>query len=97
NWRGVEQREVHAASKEEGGGARRHKGKDQGAQGGGHWGAGPAADPDLVRADLRRLLQQGEGTEPFDLLWHLRRVSLGQRLAGELTEGTTAHRASMRR
>ena len=40
-----------------------------------------AAHPDLVRADLRRLVQQGAGPEPLHVLRHLRRRPVGQRLA----------------
>ena len=60
---------------------RRQPAQDHGPQGRGHARDGPAADPRVVRADLRRLVQQGQRPEPEHLLRHLRRGPMGQRLA----------------
>ena len=71
-------------------GAGRQPAQDHGAQGGGHPGVGPAADPGGVRADLRRLVQQGARPEPVHFLRDLRRGPLGQRLGGPVLEGASA-------
>ena len=60
---------------------RRQPAQDHGPQGRGHARDGSAADPGVVRADLRRLVQQGQRPEPEHLLRHLRRGPMGQRLA----------------
>ena len=62
--------------------ARRHQAQGDGPPGRGHPRAGPAAHPGVVRADLRRLVQQGARPEPVDVLRHLRRGPLGPGLAG---------------
>ena len=50
-------------------------------------GAGSAADPGRLGADLRRLLQPGARPEPDEVLRHLRRGALGHRLAGQVASG----------
>ena len=82
NYGGLDQRAVPRARPEHRAGSRRQQAEDHDPPGGGHPRERSAADPGRLRADLRRLVQQGARPEPEQVLRDLRRGALGPGLDG---------------
>ena len=80
--RGLDQRAVPRACPEHRAGGGRQQAEDHDPAGGGHPRERSAADPGGLRADLRRLVQQGARSEPEQVLRDLRRGALGPGLDG---------------